>query len=241
MTGELLTKVVRSPCVSCHARPVSATGFCQICYDKITHVPDNLCAVCGAPLGFEYEIDTMETYLCGECTEESPPFDALRYALEYSGPVREMMLAFKFKGQRSLATPLFELGKERIAPWLETFDDAVILPTPLAAGRLYSRGFNPSYLLAKKFGALVGIDVEEGVMRRVKRTAPQYGLNSQERIKNVQGAFKVKQPERVKGRTVILFDDIYTTGATVAECCKAIKKAKPEKVVVAALCRTVME
>lgn len=225
----------------CHVCQMSATviaGLCENCHDDISIAPENVCSICGGPLGFEYEIDTMETYLCGECETKKPPFDALRYGMAYRGPARDMMLKFKYRAQRSLATPLAELGKDRLAPWLEQWKDGVIIPTPLAASRLYSRGFNPSYLLAKKFGEWLNLDVDEESLTRVRRTAPQYGLTAIERKQNVKDAFRVKEPAQLMGRTVILFDDIYTTGATVAECCKAIKKAKPEKIVVAALCRT---
>lgn len=199
--------------------------------------PGNVCAVCGRPLDFDYEIETGESYKCGECLKSFPPYSALRFALLYEGPARELVHRFKFQGERRLARDLAELGKGALLPWMKTSGEAVIVPVPLARGRLYTRGYNPAYLLARLFGGWTGLEVAEGALRRVRKTAPQFGLNRDERRKNVRGAFSVYDERAIRGRRVILFDDIHTTGATVAECCKTLKKAKPDDIRVATLFR----
>ncbi len=238
-SASSLAPLFPSLCVSCGgARPGFTNGaLCQKCEAQIMFRPKNICGVCATPLEFDYEIETGETYKCGECILSPPRYEALRFALIYSGPVRELFHAFKFQGQRRLAAPLAALGQGELAPWLREWPDAVIIPAPLAMRKLYTRGYNPSYLLAKILGSKAGLEVAEGALRRMRPTAPQFGLNTAQRAKNVKGAFKVHSPESIRGRRVIFFDDILTTGATVRECSRIIKKARPKALRVATLCR----
>ncbi|VAX21634.1 hypothetical protein MNBD_NITROSPINAE02-780 [hydrothermal vent metagenome] len=238
-SASSLAALFPSPCVSCGgARPGVTNGaLCRKCQSQIEFCPKNICCVCGAPLEFDYEIETGETYKCGECIARPPRYEELRFAMVYSGPVRELFHAFKFQSQRRLAAPLAALGQGALAPWLREWPDAVIIPTPLAMRKLYTRGYNPSYLLAKILADMAGLKVAEGALRRIRPTTPQFGLNSAQRVKNVKGAFEVHSPKSIRGRRVIFFDDILTTGATIRECCKTIKKAKPKALRVATLCR----
>jgi len=201
--------------------------------------PKNGCARCGVPLGFTYEIDTGASYLCGACRTEDSPFAELRYAFGYEGPARNMMLALKFRGERRLAKTMAQMARSTATPLLDAHPDALLVPTPLARSKLFSRGYNPPYPLAQAPAKESGHTVTEGALRRTRSTRPQYGLSSKERAKNVRGAFSVTNPGLLHGRTLILIDDIYTTGATVNECCKALKKAEPEKIAVFAFCRTI--
>jgi ComF family protein len=185
-------------------------------------------------------VETIDSYRCGGCEDEEPPFTAMRYSYPYEGPIRAMTLKFKYEQERSLGVPLARLAEERLGPWLDLIADegeGVMIPVPLAVERLYARGFNPSYLIALEWGSRRGIPVAEGTLRRTKNTTPQFGLNAQQRATNVRGAFKLVDRGTVKGKKVILVDDIYTTGATIAECCKAVAKGAPAAIYVATLCR----
>ncbi|MDH5477249.1 MAG: ComF family protein, partial [Nitrospinota bacterium] len=165
-------------------------------------------------------------------------YDAAMYALPYDDPIRKVLHAFKFGGSPYLAGPLAQLGEETLAPWLARRKGALVAPVPLHWRRLYWRGYNHSYLLAKRLAGKAGLRVEEGVLARIRNTDAQIGLNARQRGENVKGAFAVMAPAQVAGRDVVLFDDIITTGATVRECCKELWKAKPNSVAVAALCKT---
>jgi len=148
-----------------------------------------------------------------------------------------MIHRLKFSCSPYLAKPLAMLGRDTLVPWLDTKPGSVIVPVPLARRKLFLRGYNPAYMLARWFGKWANMEVVEGAIRRVKNTAPQFGLKERERQNNVKDAFKSYDTEKLRGRDVILFDDIYTTGATINECIKAINTARPANIMVAALCR----
>ncbi|HEB73401.1 MAG TPA: ComF family protein [Nitrospirae bacterium] len=215
-----------------------APRLCAGCFGSVRLTPEKHCAICQKPLEFDYEIETGQTYACGECRLNPPIYDQRRGALIYEGAVRQLIHKFKYQGASGLAHLLAMLGESKLVPWLAGYSGAVIVPVPLHRSKLLSRGYNPPYLLALRFAHSAGLEVAEGsLLRRIRNTRPQFGLKADERIKNVKGAFKVLNRSDIKGRTVIVFDDVYTTGATMDACCKAIKKAKPERILVAALCR----
>ncbi|VAX21996.1 Competence protein F homolog, phosphoribosyltransferase domain; protein YhgH required for utilization of DNA as sole source of carbon and energy [hydrothermal vent metagenome] len=218
--------------------PEVSGRLCAVCFGSVRPMPEKHCAICQKPLEFDYEIETGQTYTCGQCRVNPPIYEQARAALVYEGAVREMIHEFKYQGAPGLARPLAKLGEDKLAPWLAGYPGAVIIPVPLYRLKLFSRGYNPPYLLALHFARMAGLEVAEGnLLRRIRNTRPQFGLKADERIKNVKGAFKVVNRDDVKGRTVIVFDDVYTTGATMDACCKALKKAKPDKILVSALCR----
>lgn len=118
-------------------------------------------------------------------------------------------------------------------------DYHLVVPIPLHRTRLRERGFNQSLLLAKEIGTVWGIPIDYINLQRIRPTEPQINLKGKERIRNVKGAFAVKGEKAFKGKRVLLIDDVYTTGATVSECSKVLKKARAERVDVLTLARVV--
>jgi ComF family protein len=235
--ARLLDLIFAEGCPAC-GRP-AVDGLCDACAAAVAQAPKNVCALCGTFLAFDYAIDTGESYRCGPCRSVvRSPFEQMKSALVYENPAREAVHAFKFQGRRRLATSLAERGADTLVPWMSRFDDAVLVATPMWWRRLLARGYNPAWLLAERLSLLAGVPLVSGALVRTRDTAPQFGLNVDQRRTNVRGAFKVARPETLAGKTVILFDDVHTTGATAAECCKAIAKAEPARVVVATLFRT---
>jgi ComF family protein len=114
----------------------------------------------------------------------------------------------------------------RLPDGIKGFD--VVIPVPLHKQRLKERGFNQSLLLAREVARVFGLEVDYRSLKRIRPTRPQVDLKPDERKKNVKGAFDVKSPERVRGRRVLLVDDVFTTGATVSECARVLKKAGAE-------------
>ncbi len=227
---------VKCSCCGRHGKGKNIPHLCDYCFGEVALLPGNVCSLCGRGLDFEYEIDTGDLYTCGRCLKNPPVYTQAHFALSYEGPAREMIHKLKFSGSPYLARPLAMLGRDTLVPWLDTKPEAVIVPVPLARRKLLLRGYNPTYLLARWFGKWTRLEVAEGSIRRVKNTAPQFGLKEKERRKNVKGAFKPYDPQKLRGRDVILFDDIYTTGATINECVKVINTARPARILVAALC-----
>jgi ComF family protein len=121
--------------------------------------------------------------------------------------------------------------------WLADLKVDAILPVPLHRLRLAERGFNQAVDLARPLARVRGVPLLYNALDRVRHTAPQFGLSVPQRRENIRGAFQVPRPHRVKGRRILLVDDIITTGATVAECAKVLKKAGAAQVAVLALAR----
>jgi ComF family protein len=170
----------------------------------------------------------------------SPPvYDRARAAARYSDTMRELIQSFKYRdrheGLALFARWLQRAGAELLA------DADLIVPVPLYASRLWWRRFNQSAMLATRLGRLTGIAVDCFVLKRVRRTTSQVGLSAEQRRRNVAGAFRVepKRAHSLKGKNLVLVDDVITTGATAEACARVLRRAKAARVDVLALARAV--
>lgn len=163
-------------------------------------------------------------------------FEQARSFAAYEGTLRALVQRFKYDGFRPLAKPLGRFllyAIERLSE--QAFDLAI--PVPLHPERQRQRGFNQAELLVAEVARLRKIPLGVKDCVRVRDTPPQTGLRAAERRRNVAGAFDVPNPERVRGRRVLLIDDVLTTGATASACAEAIRKAGAQGVWVATLAR----
>lgn len=148
----------------------------------------------------------------------------MRSAFVYEGPVRHAVVDLKYEGVHAAAEQLAGLMAEALDSWNGSTD--VIVPVPLHRSRRRSRGYNQSALLARAYARRTGLLVDESLLIRTRATVAQAsGLSHQERLANVHGAFAARQPERVKGRAILLIDDVVTTGATIKACARALREA----------------
>jgi len=143
----------------------------------------------------------------------------------HQGVAREAVHALKYEGKRVLAAPM---GKCLLSCLPAGYEGALVAGVPLHARRQRERGYNQSDLVAQALAAEAGLGTAIGSIRRVRQTAPQVGLSVQERAANVSGAFEAD--ERLRGRKVLLVDDVCTTGATMAACATAVTMAGGEVV-----------
>jgi ComF family protein len=155
----------------------------------------------------------------------------------FDGPVREMIHRFKYDKRVHLARPLGLLAAVQLAPFARMTAPDLIIPVPLHVKRLRQRGFNQSVLLGNVLAREWRVPLCRSNLRRIRWTDPQIGLSAEERVSNVRGAFAVTNPALVKGKRVILLDDVYTTGSTVAECARALNKAGAKAVTVVTVAR----
>ena len=160
-------------------------------------------------------------HLCGDCQTDPPPFARARAAVVYDGPVTQAITGFKF-GRHMAFLPVMQhwLQRPRCLELVEAAD--LLVPVPLHPRRMRHRGFNQALLLAQAFPEA---PVAREALVRTRHTVPQVGLNPKERRENVKGAFAVPRPGEGKGKNVLLVDDLYTTGATVRECARVLRKA----------------
>jgi ComF family protein len=198
----------------------AAQAICPECEAQIDWVRSPLCPCCGRVF------ESGDDRLCGDCQTEPPPFDRARAAALYEGSVADAIKRFKF-GRQIVYQPLLQswLHRPKILDLVTEAD--LLLPVPLHPRRLKARGFNQALLLAQGFpGKPIGLEV----LNRVRHTAPQVGLKAKERRDNVKNAFAVPHPSQVKGKKILLIDDLYTTGSTVRECARVLRRAGAERV-----------
>jgi len=218
--GSILDFIYPPRCVVCGEWIGKWEAMCTRCVESIKPVKHPMCPICGRP--FE---SAPYDHLCGTCIESTPPFDAARSAAFYEEPLRDAILRFKFDGKTILAEPLARTASEALEMELWDVDIDSIIPVPLHPKRLRWRGFNQSLLLARHIGKRAGIWVDAYTLKRIRPTRPQVELTHKQRATNVKGAFAVSRPQFVDGRKILLVDDVSTTGATLRECAKMLRKA----------------
>ena len=233
---RLLDFVFPPLCAACRTPVSDIHNLCGACWSRIAFLSDPLCAVCGFPFEFDAGSDT----LCAGCRQRLPAFDRARALMRYDDASRNAILALK-RADRLDLVPAFARWLAR--PGRELLDAAdLIVPVPLHRGRLWRRRFNQSALIATALGRLAEKPVDCLVLRKVRATPSQGEMPSASaRRRNMQGAFRADGlgAERLKGRTILLIDDVLTTGATVEACARALKRAGAERVFVLALARVV--
>lgn len=208
--------------------------LCRECCSAVERIEEPFCATCGMPWPSFEAAAPARPARCHVCATLPPPFEYARAAGAYAGVLRDALHALKFGGARALARPLAALMLEQCGTLLGPHVDALV-PVPLAPARERERGFNQAALVAGHLAAASGLPVKPGWLRRRRGTRPQTELTARERRANVAGAF-VASP-RVVGAHVVLIDDIVTTGATSAECARALRAAGARAVGVLAVAR----
>jgi ComF family protein len=218
--------------------PVDKVGlFHADAWRDLVGIADPQCRRCGVPLPFADEADFSAEIACGECIADAPVFTTARAALVYNDASKALVLAFKHGDQQHLHRHFVPLLHKAGAPFLTA--DALIIPVPLHGKRLLRRRYNQAGILAVGLGKAAGVEVSLDALQRIKATKPQGHFSAEQREKNVKGAFKVRQIDSVKGRSVVLVDDVMTSGATFSACAKALLAAGAKDVSCLAVARAV--
>lgn len=219
-----------------HMRSGETPGLCERCWGTIRFLDGPCCPRCGKPFASEAALSHSPDHQCGDCRERPPKYNRAISAAVYENALAEAIHLFKYSKKANWSRPLGRLLHTRISDFAKL---DVILPVPLHPKRLRQREFNQSLLLAKEVSLASGIPLQVDNLRRMRWTQPQIELNGDERRKNVREAFEVIRPDRVQDRSVLLIDDVYTTGATVNECARVLKRAGAKAVNVLTVARMV--
>lgn len=204
-------------CLLCAGKG-AADGLCGGCRAALPRIPAAHCPICSTPN------PTAET--CGRCLQKRPAFDRVVAPLLYAFPVDVLISGLKYRGMLAFARPLAAAlaGVIEAQPYPD-----LLMPMPLASGRLRSRGFNQAMEIARLVGAEFGLKVATGVCRRKREGAPQALLPWKQRAANVRNAFDCDLD--LEGRTVAVVDDVLTTGATLDELAATLKRRGAREVI----------
>jgi ComF family protein len=221
-------------CVACR-EPVDGVGVCAGCWSKLSFIAQPYCPRLGIP--FIY--DPGPGLLSMEAIANPPAYARARAAVRYDDVARTLVHALKYHDRTDLAPALgrwmARAGEELLA------EADVLVPVPLHWRRGWSRRYNQSGALARVIEKQCGVAVASDVLRRIRPTAQQIGLNRSQRASNVQGAFKATadRSAAIHGRRVVLIDDVLTSGATADACARALLRARAAQVDVLVFARVV--
>ncbi len=207
-------------CPGCGVIVAQSRSFCAECWTRIEFLGDPACARCGLP----FDREMGETAECAACLAEPPPWDRARAVMAYGEIARTLVMRLKYGRRTGLARLMGEQMARRLPA--DDRDRMLIVPVPLHRWRIWSRGFNQAALLARRVGEATGVPVEIDLLRRIKRTPPLREMGRVARARAVRGAFAVAPGHApVKGRHVVLVDDVHTSGATAAACARVLRRA----------------
>jgi ComF family protein len=221
-------------CPACR-EPLTDSGLCAACWAKLSFIAPPYCERLGIPFAY----DAGPGMLSMEAIADPPAYGRARAAVRYDDVARKLVHALKYTDRLDLA-PAMGRWMARAGAELIASGDALV-PVPLHWRRLWARRFNQSAALAEAIAGATGIAVAHTLLKRVKSTAQQVGLTKAERATNVQGAFRVTQEGKaqVRGRRLVLIDDVLTSGATVDACARALLRAGAASVDVLVFARVV--
>lgn len=240
--ARLLDWLYPPRCRACagHIDGYDAEFFCNSCWPRVKLVCHPLCEVCGRP----FLTASGDDHRCGTCLARVPRFASARAWACYPSdpaehPLRHVVQKFKYGRKVSLGRPLGRLMAYGCGDFVRACKPDVIVPVPLHRKRLRWRGFNQAVLLGRQVSRFSGVPLDAFTLWRKRETSPQTQLSEEERLKNVRGAFAVRGEGAIRGRTVLLVDDVYTSGATVNECSRVLLQGGAEAVHVLTLARAV--
>ncbi|MBN1545156.1 MAG: ComF family protein [Syntrophaceae bacterium] len=210
------------------------TPFCEACRSDFDFCDGPLCPTCGTPFADRMVSD----HPCGPCLLSPPPFDASRSVAAYRGVLQETIHRLKYGRDITLAESLGQTMADFSYPLFDIRNYEVIMPVPLHVRRLRERRFNQSLLMARTIAKRHRLKLDYLSLTRTRDTAPQVSFGRQQRELNVKGVFTVVDPKRVKGKRIVIVDDVLTTGSTTRECARSLKRSGAAAVAVLTLCRT---
>lgn len=235
MLEHVLNILFPPQCLNCEVRVPTHGTLCLECWQKISFISDPMCDCCGLP--FDYDIG--EKALCAECMNTPKPYARIRSAFRYDEHSRKLITRFKYSDQTQLAK-IYGTWLAKAGGTIIQHSDFII-PVPLHYFRFIGRRFNQSALLAHVLSKKTGIKTLPDALKRKRYTTPQTGLTKTQRKDNVKGAFAMngRYMKDIKGKNILLIDDVVTTGSTIEQSTRTLLKAGAAQVNVLTLARAI--
>lgn len=221
-----------SKCIIC-ANYQTDAKVCSECWGNITFINKPCCAICSAA----FEFETEENSICGACIQNRPNYDRAISLMKYDDYSKKIIHKFKYQDQlhilEYLTTLMNNMGKEIIK------QADIIAPVPMHKYKLLKRGYNQAALLAMRIAENSNLIYLPQLLIKNKSTIAQADLNKKQRMSNIKGSFVLnsKFSTEIKGKNILIIDDVVTTSATINECAKILKKAQPAKILVLSLAK----
>ena len=238
--GSTILDLVLPPrCPGCREIVADDGRFCEGCWATLRFITAPQCAACGTP----FDHDRGDGAMCGACLLKRPRYATARAALSYEGAARDVLLGYKHGDRQHLARLMAPQLARVGLPVLGKGegDGALLVPVPLHWTRLFTRGFNQAALLAGALARRTGTPLAVDALVRVRRTVISRGMGRRARADNVRSAFRVARREVIRGRRIVLVDDVLTTGATADACARVLLRAGAARVDVLTWARVVRD
>lgn len=233
---DLLDFLLPRLCCGCGERIIDKAWLvCEPCLLSIPPLFQPLCVTCGCP---DARVKTENK--CRNCPPGKVWFIGSRGSAPFDGMARTMIFKLKYQKRTEYASLLAEIMAECYSDWKDA-NGEIIVPVPLHSTRQRQRGFNQAALLAEHFGRRSHLPIAGKALLRIKPIPSQTRLKKSERRKNVAGAFACRNPEQIRGKRLILVDDVYTTGSTFNECSRVLMEAGAHSVQCLAYARAVLD
>jgi competence protein ComFC len=213
--------------------PENTWHMCKDCLHKIYLNLPPYCRVCGRNIN----LTVPEKQICKQCLNNDIHFDRAWAVCKYKDPIKKCIHLFKYNRNISLVNLLSELAGNYIERFININKIDSVLAVPIHKSKLRQKGFNHSQLIVESIAKRFNKPVSSNNLIKSKATTEQVNLNKQKRLSNLKNSFKVKNLSLLKNKTVLLIDDVYTTGSTINECAKTLKGAEVNKVYALVLAR----
>jgi ComF family protein len=217
-------------CAGCGTIVADVHSFCADCWRQVEFLGEGGCKTCGIPLAAT-EFDT-----CAPCLARPPRIARARAAVAYDDLSRSLAIRLKYGRKVAVAKTM---ARYMLPLVKRDGDERLLVPVPLHRSRLWWRGFNQAALVARELSKGLGIPSDAVALSRTRRTPPLKGMSPLQRRKTVAGAFRVRDKAAIAGRTIVLVDDVFTTGSTADACARALTRAGATRVELVSWARVV--